>query len=225
MQKNSKPQIKNMVFISQTNRIVRQRRKIEKDEDPKLIANKKLPLSYAQGKEKVFDVDMIEPKPFVKWAGGKRQIISQLLQCSPSRFDEYYEPLLGGGALFFKLSALGKIKHAYLNDNSKTLIDAYKTIKEKPHDLIAELKSGKYKNDKVTFYEIRKEQPTDLVKATARFIYLNKTAFNGLYRVNSKGEFNVPYGKYKNPKILDEKNILAVSKALQKVANVNLLYE
>jgi DNA adenine methylase len=159
---------------------------------------------------------MTEPKPFIKWAGGKRQLISKLLRYAPIEFDEYYEPFLGGGALFFKLSSLGKIKHAHLNDSSKVLIDAYKTIKEKPKDLIAELKSGKYKNDKKTFYEIRKEQPADLVKATARFIYLNKTAFNGLYRVNSKGEFNVPFGNYKNPKILDEQNILAVSKALQR---------
>jgi DNA adenine methylase len=168
---------------------------------------------------------MIEPKPFIKWAGGKRQLISQLLRYSPTKFAEYYEPFLGGGALFFKLSSLDKIKHAHLNDSNKVLIDAYKTIKEKPKDLIAEMKSGKYKNDKDVFYEIRTEQPTDLVKATARLIYLNKTAFNGLYRVNSKGEFNVPYGKYKNPKILDEQNILAVSKALQKDELTNIDFE
>jgi|SRR3989304_755530 len=168
---------------------------------------------------------MTEPKPFIKWAGGKRQLTSQLLRYSPINFDDYYEPFLGGGALFFKLSILGKIKHAHLNDSIKILIDAYKTVKEKPKDLIEELKSGKYKNEKDIFYAMRKEQPLDLVKATARFIYLNKTAFNGLYRVNSKGEFNVPYGKYKNPKILDEQNILAVSKALQKDELTNVDFE
>lgn len=158
----------------------------------------------------------LEAKPFVKWAGGKRQLISELLGHSPENFNNYYEPFLGGGALFFKLSLMGKIKHAYLNDASASLIHAYKTIKEKPSELIAELNSGKYLNDKETFLKIRAEQPKDEVKATARFIYLNKTAFNGLYRVNSSGEFNVPFGKYNNPKILDEENILAVSEALQK---------
>ena len=160
--------------------------------------------------------DMREPKPFVKWAGGKRQLITQLIQFSPPKFENYYEPFLGGGALFFKLSMLGKIKQAYLNDSSKVLIDAYKTIKEKPIELINELKNSKYKNSQENFLKIRAEQPTNLIDATARFIYLNKTAFNGLYRVNSNGGFNVPFGKYKNPNILDEKNILSVSRALQK---------
>ncbi len=159
---------------------------------------------------------MTEPKPFVKWAGGKRQLLNDLIRYSPTKFDEYYEPFLGGGALFFKLSALGRIVHAHLNDSSGVLMDAYRTIKEKPHRLIAELESGKYKNDKEAFLEIRAEQPTDSVEATARLIFLNKTAFNGLYRVNSKGLFNVPFGRYKDPKILDEDNILAVSEALQR---------
>ncbi len=159
---------------------------------------------------------MQEPKPFVKWAGGKRQLITELIHFSPPKFENYYEPFLGGGALFFKLSTLGKIKHAYLNDSSKVLIDAYKTIKQKPKELISELKENKYANTKEHFLKIRAEQPTDLVVATARFIYLNKTAFNGLYRVNSTGGFNVPYGKYENPNILDQRNIMAVNKALQK---------
>jgi DNA adenine methylase len=158
----------------------------------------------------------VEAKPFVKWAGGKRQLINQLEEHLPEDFNNYYEPFLGGGALFFRLSALGKIKHAYLNDVSFSLIQSYKTIKEKPIELITELKSGKYKNEKETFLGIRAEQPTTSVQAAARFIYLNKTAFNGLYRVNSEGKFNVPFGKYFNPKILDADNILAVSDALQK---------
>jgi len=158
----------------------------------------------------------MEAKPFVKWAGGKRQLIEQLVQHLPEEFNNYYEPFLGGGALFFKLSLLGKIKHAYLNDVSAPLIHAYKTIKEKPTELIVELSSGKYKNNKETFLQIRSELPTNPVQATARFIYLNKTAFNGLYRVNSSGGFNVPFGKYNNPKVLDEENILAVSGALQR---------
>jgi DNA adenine methylase len=168
------------------------------------------------------DRTIIEPKPFVKWAGGKRQLINQLIKNTPPEFNNYYEPFLGGGALFFKLCTLGKIKKAYLNDRNKVLINSYKTIKKHPQKLIVELKNGKYKNDKETFLEIREERPADIIKATARFIYLNKTAFNGLYRVNSKGGFNVPFGKYSNPKILDEENILALNKALQKDELTNL---
>lgn len=166
-----------------------------------------------------------EPRPFLKWAGGKRQLLDDLLQSAPKQFNDYFEPFIGGGALFFKLSIQGKITLAHLNDSNKVLMDAYRTVKEKPLELIAELKSPKYATDEDTFYEIRKEQPTDLVKATARLFYLNKTAFNGLYRVNSKGLFNVPYGRYEKPKILDEENIFAVSKALEKDELTSLDFE
>jgi DNA adenine methylase len=158
---------------------------------------------------------MSEPKPIVKWAGGKRQLLNTLIGYSPKEFKEYYEPFFGGGALFFKLCTLGKLKSAHLNDSNRILIDAYRIVKENPDELIFELKKQKYENRKETFLQIRLEHPSNLVDATARLIYLNKTAFNGLYRVNSTGQFNVPFGRYKNPKILDEKNILAVSEALQ----------
>jgi DNA adenine methylase len=158
----------------------------------------------------------MDSKPFVKWAGGKRQLMKQLVQLTPPEFNNYFEPFLGGGALFFELSKKNKIKKCYLNDSNTILINSYKTIKEKPLELIKELKKGKYKNEKESFLKIRAENPSDLVKATARFIYLNKTSFNGLYRVNSKGQFNVPFGKYKNPTICDKQNILAVNLALQK---------
>jgi DNA adenine methylase len=156
------------------------------------------------------------PKPFVKWAGGKRQLIEQLIQYAPSHFNGYFEPFLGGGAFFFKLSSLGRINKAYLNDSNEELINAYNVIKENPLHLISELESGSYKNNKETFINIRKTHPTNTIKAAARFIYLNKTAFNGLYRVNSNGQFNAPFGRYNNPLICDEDNILAVSRALQK---------
>ena len=159
--------------------------------------------------------ELREAKPFVKWAGGKKQLLSQLLAFTPLKFQNYFEPFIGGGALFFKLHYLGRIKKSYLNDLNENLVTAYKTIKEKPQELIKELSSGKYKNEKETFYKIREEESKDQIKATARFIFLNKTAFNGLYRENSNGKFNVPFGKYTNPKILDKENILAVSKALQ----------
>lgn len=159
---------------------------------------------------------MKEAKPFVKWAGGKKQLLSKLLAFAPLRFEDYFEPFLGGGAFFFKLCSLGNIKRTHLNDSNPELVNAYTVIKEKPMELIRELKSVEYKNDKESFYRIRGEKPDTEVKAAARFVYLNKTAFNGLYRVNSEGKFNVPFGKYKHPRILDEENILAVNKALQK---------
>ncbi len=157
-----------------------------------------------------------EPKPFVKWAGGKRQLLSVLLENIPESFSNYHEPFVGGGALYFKLWSEGLIKKAHLNDYNEELIGTYSVIKKRPGELIEELKSGKYGNESEIFYEIRKEKPQDKVEEVARFIYLNKTAFNGLYRVNMKGEFNVPFGRYKNPKICDEENIQLASEALKK---------
>ena len=158
---------------------------------------------------------MQEPKPFVKWAGGKTRLLQDLLADVPLKFENYFEPFVGGGALFFKLCSLGRIKKAFLNDSNKDLMTAYEVIKTKPYELIKELASPNYKNSEETYYEIRAKEPTNKVQQAARFIYLNKTAYNGLYRVNSQGKFNVPFGKYENPKILDMENILSVSKALQ----------
>jgi len=162
-----------------------------------------------------------KPKPFVKWAGGKRQLIHTLFENVPERFNNYHEPFVGGGALYFKLWSEGVIKKAYLNDFNEDLISTYKMVKEKPSELIEELKSSEYKNEQSTYYKIRAEIPEDKIKKAARFIYLNKTAFNGLYRVNSKGGFNVPFGRYKNPKICDEENITLVSEALKPVTLLN----
>lgn len=157
----------------------------------------------------------MEARPFLKWAGGKTQLLPTLLANAPAQFNDYYEPFLGGGAFFFRLASLGKIKNSHLNDINKDLITAYRMVKERPEELISALSSGKYKNDEVTYYKIRAQEPTSDIAVAARLIYLNKTAFNGLYRVNSSGKFNVPCGKYANPKILDEKNLLAVNVVLQ----------
>jgi len=156
-----------------------------------------------------------EAKPFVKWAGGKGQLLDELTK-NLSEFRNYHEPFVGGGALFFRLDAIGKITNAYLNDSNKDLMNAYKVIKENVDSLIKELTSEKYQNKKEIYYRIRAEEPEDEVKRAARFIYLNKTAYNGLYRVNSKGKFNVPFGKYANPTICDAHNLRLVSHALQK---------
>jgi len=171
------------------------------------------------------DLFTLNAKPFIKWAGGKRQLIPELLKHTPKNFNNYFEPFVGGGALFFELYNLGLLKNkkVYLFDINEELINAYKVIKNYPNELIDKLKEFKAKHNKDFYYQIREldrnENYTNLsniIKA-ARFIYLNKTCFNGLYRVNKKGYFNVPMGNYKNPQIIDEENILEVSKALKNV--------
>jgi len=162
-------------------------------------------------------------KPFVKWAGGKRQLIPELLKYIPKEFNNYFEPFVGGGALFFELYNLGilKNKKVYLFDINEELINTYKVIKDYPNELIEKLKEFKVKHNKEFYYQIRELDRSedyknlDSITKAARFIYLNKTCFNGLYRVNKKGYFNVPMGNYKNPQIVDEENILAVSNALK----------
>jgi DNA adenine methylase len=156
-----------------------------------------------------------EAKPFVKWAGGKRQLLDELTRGLPN-FEDYHEPFIGGGALFFRLEAEGKIKTAYLSDSNEELINAYSVIKNEVFELMAELALPYYANNETAYYKIRASRPTSKIERAARFIYMNKTAFNGLYRVNSKGGFNVPFGRYTNPKILDSENLLLVHRALQK---------
>ena len=161
---------------------------------------------------------LTKPKPFVKWAGGKRQIINILTQEIPLNFINYIEPFVGGGALLFELLP----EKAIINDINIELINAYLVIKNHPDKLIESLK--KHKNQEEYFYKIRALNPEKLtsIERASRFIYLNKTCFNGLYRENSKGEFNVPFGNYKNPKILDEENIKAISEYLNN-ANIKIL--
>lgn len=157
-------------------------------------------------------------KPFIKWAGGKRQLLDQLAPMFPKEIKNYYEPFLGGGAVFFSLQP----SIAHLNDLNSELIITYKIIKTDVDELIEELKS--YDINKEFFYEIRawdrnKEEYQNLsdIKKSARFIYLNKTCFNGIYRVNSKNEFNVPYADYKHPDIVDEETLHDVSKFLNSI--------
>lgn len=155
----------------------------------------------------------LKAKPFVKWAGGKRQIVNILLSNVPKSFNRYFEPFVGGGALLFEL----KPKKAVISDINEELINAYRVIKGNVDELIESLK--KHKNSADYYYSIRAINPKTLnpVERASRFIYLNKTCFNGLYRENSKGEFNVPFGKYKNPKICDEENLRAVSQFLNSI--------
>jgi DNA adenine methylase len=167
-------------------------------------------------------------KPFIKWAGGKRGLLKELLNRVPNNFNNYFEPFVGGGALFFEMKKQRLLdgKQIYLSDKNKELINAYKVIRDNPQKLINELLMFEKEHSKDFYYYVREldrnpdfERFRDEYKA-ARFIYLNKTCFNGLYRVNQKGFFNVPMGKYKNPQIYSEELIFSVHEALQ---NTNIL--
>nr|WP_290670392.1 DNA adenine methylase [Ardenticatena sp.] len=155
------------------------------------------------------------PQPFLKWAGGKRQLLSVLMESIPEQFEVYHEPFLGGGALFFALFRANKIKKAFLSDINCELIETYRAIRDIPNEVLSLLQE--YPHDEEFFYNLRALNPAQLSRAecAARMIYLNKTCYNGLYRVNKKGQFNVPFGRYRNPKYYDPENILAVSQSLQ----------
>ena len=160
------------------------------------------------------DKDFLNAKPFVKWVGGKRSAIKHLKERMPIKYTCYYEIFLGGGALFFEI----RPSRAVLCDINDKLISTYKTIKKSPELVIKELKKHQLNNSKEYYYKKRAQfnKEKDSIKLASLFIYLNKVGFNGLYRVNQSGGFNVPFGKYKNPKIVDEENILNVSKILKK---------
>lgn len=152
-------------------------------------------------------------KPILKWVGGKRQLMNEINQRIPKNFNEYYEPFLGGASVLLAINP----EVAHVNDINSELINMYKQVKNSNKKLIEELK--KHKNESEYFYEIRsmdrnKEVYESLskVERAARIIYLNRTCYNGMYRVNSRGELNVPFGRYKNPVICDEENINEVSR-------------
>ncbi len=161
-----------------------------------------------------------KPKPFVKWVGGKRQLLRQFRELGlypPEDFNPmtntYYEPFVGGGAVFFDLLP----KNAELSDLNNELVTTYNVIKNNVDELIQSLQKHIY--DKEYYLEVRAKKVEDLsdVEVASRFIFLNRTGFNGLYRVNKSGQFNVPFGRYNNPVICDEDNLRRVSNALQDV--------
>ena len=152
--------------------------------------------------------------PFVKWAGGKRTIAKELTSLMPKAFGTYWEPFVGGGALFYE--ANGRISQAVLSDINSELITCYSTVKQDPEPLIAALESHASRHSKTYYYAVRSQHTLqDPTEVAARLIYLNRTCFNGLYRVNRKGEFNVPMGSYTNPQIVNGANLRACSEALQ----------
>lgn len=161
-----------------------------------------------------------KPKPFVKWVGGKRQLLKQFRNLGlypPSDFNPqthtYFEPFVGGGAVFFDLLP----KNAELSDLNYELVVTYQVIRDKVDSLINSLKKHKYNKD--YFLKVREKDPKKMsdVEIASRFIFLNRTGFNGMYRVNSQGKFNVPFGKYSNPLICDSENLKRTSEVLKGV--------
>lgn len=175
--------------------------------------------------------EAIKARPFLKWVGGKTQLLSQFEAYYPKDFNNYFEPFLGGGAVFFDLSPVT----AHLNDVNTTLIAAYKNLKNKPNEIVrilkrldTQYKKGNIEERSILFYRIRESfnnLPSAEIKKTAYLIFLNKTCFNGMYRENSSGGYNSPFGKYKKPSILDQENLFKVSKTLKKVKLTSLPFE
>jgi DNA adenine methylase len=174
-------------------------------------------------------VDLQRVHPFMKWAGRKGQLLSELDKLIPGEFNSYHEPLLGAGAMFFYLVSRSMKFNAYLSDTNVELITAYKVLKVNPKGVIELLRRYEHeykqyppysKQQRECYYRLREARnkirsSTD-VEIAARLIALNKTCYNGLYRVNKKGKFNVPVGKYKNPLICDSSNLENVSSALSR---------
>lgn len=160
--------------------------------------------------------EKVSCKPFLKWPGGKRQLLRELLRHIPKKYGRFFEPFVGGGALFFSV----KPEYGYISDINPELINAYEVVQNNVEELIESLK--KHKNTEKYFYQLRDADLSEeykywsKVQKASRLIYLNKTCFNGLYRMNSDGHFNVPYGFYKNPNIVDEHNLIACSVLLKK---------
>ena len=160
---------------------------------------------------------IVSPRPFLKWAGGKGKLIQQYIPYFPKKFKTYYEPFLGGAAVFFYLNP----PSAALTDINAELVNAYRCVRDNVEELILNLEVHQLRHCRDYYYEVRQCPGVTNIEKAARLIYLNKTCFNGLYRENSKGAFNVPIGKYKNPKICNPALLRSVSAALQN-AQINV---
>lgn len=156
--------------------------------------------------------------PILKWVGGKRQLLDQIMPLIPKNCSTYVEPFLGGGAVFFELQP----KKAIINDFNEELVNVYLSVRDSCEDLISLLEIHEAKHSEAYYYQIRSlDRDSDYsrlppVEKAARILYLNKTCYNGLYRVNAAGQFNTPFGRYKNPSIYDAAAIRAMSKYLQR---------
>jgi len=157
--------------------------------------------------------DNLAVRPILKWAGGKTQLLSQFQEYlpQPHEYNAYHEPFFGGGALFFHIQP----RQAFLSDLNEELINVYKIVRDNVEELIMSL--GKHKNEEEYYYLLRSKDPKKMSKLerASRFLFLNKTCYNGLYRENRKGQFNVPFGRYKNPDFVNKEGLRAASKVLQ----------
>lgn len=167
------------------------------------------------------------PRPFLKWAGGKRALMDQILARIPDGpIELYVEPFLGGGAVFLELARQGRIRRAILNDRNPELVETWSMVRDAPEALIAAVRQ--WDVCEATYYHVRDElEPAalDPVTRAARVLWLNRTCFNGLYRKNRSGRFNVPYGRYKTVRLVDEDNLRAVSAALAEVVIYDFDFE
>jgi DNA adenine methylase len=155
-------------------------------------------------------------RPVLKWAGGKTKLVEVICELLPQKVETYFEPFVGGAAVFFALARLQRCRHAVLSDRNPELVNVYQALKTDVEGVIATLRKWKY--DETTFYRLRDEyHPKTSVKQAARTIYLNKTGYNGLYRVNRSGQFNVPFGRHTNPTICDEPNLRLAAQCLSNV--------
>ena len=170
-------------------------------------------------------------KPLVKWAGGKRQLLLELVKRLPKKWETYYEPFVGGGALLIELYKRRMLKSAVISDLNEELINLYKVVKNYPHELIEMLSSTEFKNEKDTYLKLRERfneiigNPEYSIERAVLFLYLNKHCYNGLWRVNKAGKFNVPFGRYKNPSMPSQELILEFSNMLRNVEILNVDFE
>ncbi len=157
-----------------------------------------------------------EPRPFVKWAGGKGSLVAAISERMDEgrRYRRYLEPFVGAGAVFFWIRRSFPHVECVIGDSNEELMNAYRAIRDHVHDVLAKLETHALLHGKEHYYAVRASSPRHDVERAARFIYLNRTCFNGLYRVNRRGRFNVPLGRYVTPRIVDRDNLLAASAAL-----------
>lgn len=156
-------------------------------------------------------------RPVLKWAGGKGRLVPRIIAQLPEKIQTYYEPFAGSAAVFFALASQRRFKRAVLSDQNRELVDVYRALQKDVHAVIQALSPHRYSRE--TFYRLREQDPTqlDLAERAARTIYLNKTGFNGLYRVNRSGQFNVPFGRHVNPTICDEARLVQAAALLKSV--------
>ncbi|MHB1439939.1 MAG: DNA adenine methylase [Cuniculiplasma sp.] len=165
--------------------------------------------------------------PILKWAGGKRQLMPELLKSVPEHFNTYFEPFVGGAALLFSLYSQRRLRKAIISDVNEDLYKLYSVIKKDPHGLAREMERMAFQNNSEDYYRARDRfnSTSDIMEKSALLIYLNRHCFNGLYRVNSRNQFNVPFGRYSNPEIPSESVIMDLSVVFKSCTILNSDFE